>query len=231
MLSMLNKMAAANRVSNLNLFAVEDKVDDSKKFEIEASMTDVKFEAAQDGKFKFSSYNFYDGAAYWSLDSRFSSLENDSTGSDNASAIAQLQADLASETVSRQSADTANSNSITAEISARTTAVQAVQDALDVQEAKQQSDKDATDAAISQEATDRQASVSAEQQRAEAAEAALGLRIDNVIGASQPENLDSLKELVDAYTAADSSLGNSIAAALVRIQALEDKLSELTQDA
>ena len=224
-------MAAANRVSNINLYAVEDKTDNEKKFEIECVNADVKFEAAQDAKFKFANYNFYDGAAYWSLESRFSSLENSTTGSDNAAAIAQLQADLASEAVSRQSADTANSNSISAEISARTSAVQAVQDALDVQEAKQESDKGASNAAISQEVSDRQSAVSAEQARAEAAEAALGVRIDNVIGASQPANLDSLKELMEAYEAADSSLGNSIAAALVRIQALEDKLAELTQDA
>ena len=224
-------MAAANRVSNLNLYALEDKADDTKKFEVETSMTDVKFEAQQSAKFKFSDYSFYDGAAYWDLSSRFAALENDSSGSDNAAAIAQLQADLASEAVSRQSGDTANSNSITAEVSARTTAVQAVQDALDAQEAKQESDKAATNAAISQEITDRQSAVSAEQQRAEAAEQQLGVRIDNVIGAAQPEALDSLKELVDAYTQADSSLGDSIAAALVRIQALEDKMTELTQDA
>ena len=224
-------MAASNRVSNINLYAVEDKNDNDKKFEIEATNADVKFEAAQDAKFKFSSYGFYDGAAYFDLNSRFASLENSTTGSDNAAAIAQLQVDLAAEAVSRQSADTQNSNSITAEVSARTTAVQAVQDALDTQEAKQESDRAASDAAISQEVSDRQSAVSSEQARAEAAEAALGVRIDNVIGASQPEALDSLKELVEAYTAADSSLGDSIAAALVRIQALEDKFDELTADA
>lgn len=224
-------MASSNRVSNLNLFSYEDKADNTKKFEIEASSSDVKFEAEQSGKFKFGSYEFFSGAAYWDLDSRFSSLENDNTGSTNAAAISQLQTDLAAEAVSRQAADTTNSNSISAEVSARATAVQAVQDALDVQEAKQESDRAASDAAISAEAVSRAAADSAEQTRALAAEAALGVRIDNVIGAAQPEALDSLKELVDAYTAADSSLGDSIAAALVRIQALEDKLDELTADA
>ena len=224
-------MAAANRVSNINLYAVEDKTDNEKKFEIECVNADVKFEAAQGAKFKFSAYEFYEGASYFDLGSRFASLENSTTGSDNAAAITQLQTDLAAESVSRQSQDTANANSIAAEVAARTTAVQAVANDLDTQEAKQESDRAASDAAIAQEVTDRQSAVSAEQARAEAAEAALGVRIDNVIGASQPENLDSLKELMEAYEAADSSLGNSISAALVRIQALEDKMSELTQDA
>ena len=223
-------MAGVNRVSNLNLYASEDKTDNDKKFEIETSNSDVKFEAAQSAKFKFSDYSFYTGAAYWDLDSRFASLENSTTGSDNASAIAQLQSDLAAEQVARQSADTSNSNSLTAEVNARTTAVQSVQDALDVQEAKQESDRAASDAAISQEATDRATAVNAEQQRAEAAEAALGVRIDNIISNADPASLDSLSELLTAYQAADSSLGDSIAAALVRVQALEDKLAELTQD-
>ena len=224
-------MAAANRVSNINLYAVEDKNDNDKKFEIECVNADVKFEAAQAGKFKFSSYEFYEGASYFDLGSRFSSLENDTTGSDNAAAITQLQSDLAAEAVSRQSADTQNSNSISAEVSARTTAVQAVQDALDVQEAKQESDRAASDAAIAAEAVSRSAAVSAEQARAEAAEAALGVRIDNVISNADPASLDSLSELLTAYQAADSSLGDSIAAALVRIQALEDQFAELTADA
>ena len=221
---------ASQRSSNLNLYAIEDKSVDANKFDIETTNSDVKFEAAQAMKMKFASYEFYEGATYFDLSSRFSALENDTSGSDNAAAITQLQSDLAAEAVSRQSADTANSNSITAEVSARTTAVQAVQDALDVQEAKQESDRAASDAAIAQEVSDRQTAVSAEQQRAEAAEAALGVRIDNVIGASQPENLDSLAELLTAFQNADSSLSDSIAAALVRLTAVEQQLAALTAE-
>ena len=223
-------MAAANRVSNLNLYSNEDKLDDTKRFSVEVTSSDVQFEGAQAGKFDFESYQFKEGATYFNLASRFSSLETDTTGSDNAAAITQLQADLASETVARTAADTTLTNSISAEVSARATAVQAVQDALDTQEAKQESERASSDAAIAQEAVDRAAGDSAEEARAMAAEAALGLRIDNVISNADPASLDSLSELLTAYQAADSSLGDSIAAALVRIQALEDKIAELTDD-
>ena len=223
-------MAGAARVSNINLYAVEDKLDDSKKFEIEVVNDDVKFECQQAQKFSASSYQFLEGATYFDLGSRFSSLESSTVGADNAAAIAQLQADLAAEAVSRQSGDVANSNSISAEVSARTTAVQAVQDALDVQEAKQESEKDASDAAIAAEAVSRAAGDAAEQARALAAEAALGVRIDNVISNSDPASLDSLSELLTAYQAADTSLGDSITAALARISALEAKVDALTND-
>ena len=221
---------ASVRSSQINLYAVEDKSDNDKKFDIETSNADVKFEAAQAMKMKFASYEFYENSTYFDLGSRFSALESSTVGADNASAIAQLQADLAAEQTSRLSADTANSNSITAEVSARTTAVQAVQNALDVQEAKQESEKTASDAAIAQEVTDRQAAVTAEQQRAEAAESALGVRIDNIISNTDPASLDSLSELLTAFQSADSSLSDSIAAALVRLTAVEDQLAALTAE-
>ena len=221
---------ASSRVSNLNLYAVEDKSDDDKKFDIETSNADVKFEAAQAMKMKFSSYGFYEGASYFDLGSRFSALESSTVGSDNAAAITQLQTDLAAEQVSRQAADTQNANSIAAEISQRATAVQAVQTALDTQEAKQESDKVASNAAISQEVSDRQAAVLQESNRATAAENALGVRIDNIISNSDPASLDSLSELLTAFQNADSSLSDSIAAVLVRLTAVEDKLDALTAE-
>ena len=223
-------MAAANRVSNLNLYSNEDKLDDTKRFSVEVTSSDVQFEGSQAGKFDFESYQFKEGATYFNLASRFSALETDSTGSDNAAAITQLQADLASETVARTAADTTLTNSVSAEVSARASGDQALQQALDTQEAKQESDRAASDAAIAQEAVDRAASVSAEEARAMAAESALSTRIDNVISNADPASLDSLSELLTAYQAADSSLGDSIADAISRIQALEDKISELTDD-
>ena len=223
-------MAAANRVSNLNLYSNEDKLDDTKRFSVEVTSSDVQFEGAQAGKFDFESYQFKEGATYFNLASRFSSLETDTTGSDNAAAITQLQADLASETVARTAADTTLTNSVSAEVSARASGDQALQQALDAQELKQETDRQNSDNLIAQEAVDRAASVSAEEARAMAAESALSTRIDNVISNADPASLDSLSELLTAYQAADSSLGDSIAAALVRIQALEDKISELTDD-
>ena len=64
---------ASARSSQINLYPVEDKSDDQKKFDIETSNADVKFEAPQVMKMKFSSYEFYEGASYFDLGSRFSS--------------------------------------------------------------------------------------------------------------------------------------------------------------
>ena len=226
-------MASTNRSSNINLYSVEDKLDGDYKFEIENTQSDVKFEAgaSQDAKFKFSSYQFHKGASYFDLDVRFSGLENDTTGADNAAAIVVLQAADATEAVARQAADTSNSNATQAEVNARVLAVAVVQGALDAQEAKQETEKDASNAAVAAEEAARITAVAAEAATARAAEVALGVRIDNVLSNTDPANLDSLSELLAAYSAADSSLGNLIAAAVVRIETLEAQILELTQNA
>jgi hypothetical protein len=78
---------------------------------------------------------------------------------------------------------------------------------------------DSVDGKVNQEILDRQAAitaaeslVSAEESRAEAAELALGSRIDSVISNTDPAALDSLSEIVSAFEAADSNLNGAITA-------------------
>ena len=214
------------------MYAKEDPSVDDKKFEIDVSNADVQISGPQDAKFDFGSYKFRktEGAeqVYYDLETRFVALESDSSSATNAAAITQLQADLAAEAVSRQSADTSNSNAITAEVSARTTAVAAVQSALDVQEAKQESDKAAHEAAIAQEVSDRQAAVAAEAASRATDIAGLQSQITNVLGGALAEDLNSLSEIISAYQAGDTTLANQAAGMLSRISALESVVNELT---
>ena len=224
--------SSAQRTSELNLYASEDKSVDDKKVQIDVSNADMKFEGPQDFKADFASYKFkkQEGAdrVYYDLEQRFVALESDSSSATNAAAISQLQSDLAAEAVSRQAADTTNSNAISAEVSARATAVQAVQDALDVQEAKQESDKAAHEAAIAQEVSDRQAAVAAEAATRAADVNGLQSQITAILGGALAEDLNSLSEVISAYTAGDTTLAAQAAGMLARLDTIESILSQLT---
>jgi len=219
-------MAQASRSSDLFLYSSTDKLDDTKRFALDVDDSKVQMSCAQELRFDGSSYQFKDGAAFFDLASRFSSLETDTTGADNAAAITQLQSDLAAESNSRQAADLSNSNAVTAEISARVAAVQAVQDALDDQEAKQESDRAASDAAIAQEATDRAAAVAAEAAARVAAVQGVQNQISSILSNATAGSLDSLSEIVTAFQGADQTLTDSVAALLTRIAACENVLNE-----
>lgn len=221
--------SSAQRSSYISLYSVEDITDASYKVQIENKQAKVKFSGPQALEMDFGSYSFKGpGASEFNLETRFSAIESDSTGADNAAAITQLQSDLAAEAVSRQSADTSNANLITAEVNNRVSAVQGVQDAVDAEAVTARAAESANASAITAEESARIAAVAAEASRASAAEVALGVRIDNVLSNADPAALDSLSELLSAYQAADSSLSDSITAALARIQVLEDQVSELT---
>ena len=223
---------ASSRSSELRLFAAEDKSVDEKKVEIDCTNADLKFEGPQDFKIDFSSYKFKKqegaGREYYDLEQRFVALEADTSSATNAAAIAQLQTDLAAEAVSRQSADTTNANAISAEISARATAVQAVQDALDVQEAKQETDKAAHEAAIAQEVSDRQTAVAAEAAARASDVASLQGQISAILGGALAEDLNSLSEVISSYQSGDTTLANQAAGMLTRLDAIEAVLSQLT---
>ena len=225
-----NKMASTvNRSSFINLYSVEDVADDSFKFQIENKQAKVAISGSAMGEYDFPAYKFkkLDDSVF-DLEDRFVALESATGVADNAAAIAQLQNDLAGEVVNRQSGDVANSNLITAEVSNRTSADQSLQANIDAEAAIARAAEASNLAAIQTEQAERISAVSNENGRALAAEAALGVRIDNLLSNTNAPALDSLAELVTAYESADSSLGNSIVAALARITVFEQRLDELT---
>ena len=222
---------SANRSSYLNLYASEDKTDNDKRIEFAASNADFDVSGAQDVKFDFNSYQFskmVSGAKVsYDLETRFADIENDSSSSNNAAAITQLQADLAAEQTARISADTTNSNNITAEISARATAVQAVQDALDVQESKQVADDAAQSTALAAEIADRQSAVSAEATARASDVAGLQSQITNILSNADPAAIDSLAEILSHLTSEDTTILAAVAAAQSKADANEARLDEL----
>ena len=221
--------STANRSSYINLYSTEDITDNSYKFQIENKQAKVSISGASNIEYDFPAYKFKkQDDSVFDLEVRFNALETDTGVADNASAIAQLQSDLAAEAVSRQSADTSNANLISAEVNNRVTAVDLVQSNLDAEAVIARAAENANTAAIQAEESTRVTAVAGEASRAQAAEAALGVRIDNVLSNADASALDSLSELVTAYQAADSSLGDSIVAALARITTLEERLDELT---
>ena len=221
-------MASNDRSSYINLYSFEDKADDNFKFSIENKQAKLAVSSASPMEFDASSYSFVKATGAFDLDSRFAALEGASGVADNAADITQLQIDLAAEQVARTSGDTSNANSITAEVNARTAAVQGVQDNVDAEASTARAAESANASAISSEESARIAGVAAEAARAQAAEAALGVRIDNVLSNVDPAAQDSLAELLAAYQAADNSLANSITSALARITTLENQIAALT---
>ncbi len=218
----------ANRSSYINVYAKEDKTDNAKRVEFEATNADFTMKGAQDFVADFAKYEFTKADdSVFDLEVRFNALETDSTGATNAAAITALQAADAAEAVTRQAADTANANAIVAETNARVAADAVVQAALDTQEAKQATETAANAAAVTAEASSRAAGDSAENVRALAAEVALGVRIDVLIGAAVPANLDSLREILDHISAEDGALLASINENAAQAAENKERLDEL----
>lgn len=224
----------ANRSCNINLYAAEDKADDDLKVEFECTSADFTVAGAQDLAFDFNAYQFskmVSGAKVsYDLETRFDALESDAVPANNAAAISQLQVDLAAEQNARLSADTANSNSITAETNARVAAVQAVQDALDDQELKQETERAASDAAIAAEATSRTAAISAEATSRASDIAGLQSQISNILSNADASVIDSISELLSHINSEDASLLAAVAAAQAKADECEARLDALTQE-
>ena len=222
---------SANRSSVLNLYASEDKSDNDKRVEFSASNADFDISGAQDLALDFNAYQFskmVSGAKVtYDLETRFDAIESDATGANNAAAISQLQVDLASEQNARISADTSNSNAVTAETNARVAAVQAVQDALDVQEAKQVTDDAAQSTALAAEIADRQTAVSAEASSRASDIAGLQSQISNILSNSDAAALDSLAEVLSHLTSEDTSILAAVATAQALADSNKQRLDEL----
>ena len=221
----------ASKSSYIQLYDDESKHDDY-KFQIEnkqAKLLLKDFKGDRDMEFEAAAYKFKDDAGnLFDLQARFDSVEAEVDALQADTGVATNAAAIAAEIVDRTAADTALQNQITAEVSARASAVQAVQDALDVQEAKQVADDSAQTAALASEASARAAAVTAEENRAVAAEASLQSQITNILSNSDPAALDSLAEIVSHISAEDATLAASIASLQSQVTALQAKVDELT---
>ena len=128
------KTMAASRSSELMLYAAEDKSDNDLKVHFQASSADFVCSGSQDMKFDFGSFQIK-GASdqYFNVQTRFEAAEaqQSSDAGALATSVAANQTAIAQEQVDRAAQDTVLGNQISAEISARATAVQAVQDELD----------------------------------------------------------------------------------------------------
>ena len=226
-------MAAAAKSSYIQLYDEESKHDDY-KFQIENKQAKLLFkdhDQSRDMEFEAGAYKFKFGtdlASTFDLKVRFDDVEADVASLQADQGVANNAANIAQEIVDRTAGDTALQNQITAEINSRTTAVQAVQDALDVQEAKQAQDDVDQASALAAEASSRAAGITAEETRAVAAEAALQSQITNILSNTDPASLDSLSEILSHINSEDATLAASIASLQSQVTALQAKVDELT---
>ena len=135
---------SAAKSAYIQLYDDESKHDDY-KFQIKNVQAKLSFEDAyvdalglgRAMEFKSAGgYSFIHGANMdqsFDLKQRFETVEAEVDALQADTGVATNAAAIAQEVVDRTSGDTALQNQITAEINSRTTAVQAVQDALDVQ--------------------------------------------------------------------------------------------------
>ena len=222
--------------SYIQLYDDESKNDDW-KFHIEnkqAKLVFKDFKGDRDLEFEAGSYKFKFGADLsesFDLKAKFDTVEADISGLQADQGVANNAAAIAAEIVDRTAADTGLQNQITAEVSARATAVQGVQDEVDALEVKQADDDADQSAALAAEASARATAVADEETRALAAEAALQSQITNILSNTDPASLDSLSEILSHITSEDSTLAASIATLQAKVDDLEDKLDELTNSA
>ena len=222
---------ASARSSEILLYASEDKTVDAKKFRCDVKNAECTMTCAQDFKVDCATYQFKVGSGaartYFDMVSRFDAIEGDQASATNATAITALQADLATEVANRTSGDVTNANATTAEVTRATTAEGAVQTNLNTQTAIQEADDVAVRALIAAEVSDRATAVAADAAARAASVATLTANFNNILSNTDAAALDSLTEIITAYTAGDTTLANAAAAMLVRIGALEDAVNEL----
>jgi hypothetical protein len=203
---------SAVRSSYITLYSSADKANNAYKAQIDVDSADVSWSAAQDLQLDFNSYQFKKADdSVFDLETRFGSLEADVVPANNSAAIAALQVDLAAETVSRTSGDTANGNLITAETSARTTSDTALTASIAAEASAARAAEAANGVLITAEETARIAGDAAEQTRAVAVEASLQSQITNILSNADPAVIDSIAELLAHANAADASLLASVA--------------------
>ena len=200
----------------------------SREWQLECKDAAMTFKDSFDRpwKFKASSYKFQDRAGLNEIDLRVKIETGDSERSANATAASVADGKAVAEAVRAAAAEAANAANIAAEINARGVAEAALAGA------------DTTNAATAAAATVTEAAaraaadsaltvaVAAEETRATAAEAANALAISNILGAS-PVILDSLTELVTAYTNMDQDQQDLIVALTADVSEMREQLDQL----
>jgi hypothetical protein len=150
-------------------------------------------------------------AAEGSLDTKVSTETSRATAAElvltqNLSAeVIRATADVNTEESRAIAAELVLTNDLASEVTNRTNDVNAEQSRAEAAELVLTND-------LSAEVVARNADVNAEQSRATAAELALGGRIDFIASNTAPEAIDSLTEIITAYTNMDGNLSNAIVA-------------------
>ena len=225
---------SANRSSYINLYAKEDKSDNDYKVQMEVSQADFALEGQQDFALDFNAYQFSKmvsgSKVVYDLETRFDALESDATGANNASAISQLQLDLAAEVVSRQSGDTTASAARTAMTDARVAGDNALQLELDTEEARAAAAEQVIADDLAQEIVDRTAAIQSEAASRVSDVASLQQQITNVLSNADASVIDSISELLNHVNSEDATMLAQIASLQTDVATLTARLDELTQE-
>ena len=166
----------------------------------------------------------------YDLETRFDALESDATGANNASAISQLQLDLAAEQVSRQSGDTTASAARTAMTDARVAGDNALQLELDTEEARAAAAEQVIADDLAQEIVDRTAAIQSEAASRVSDVASLQQQITNVLSNADASVIDSISELLNHVNSEDATMLAQIASLQTDVATLTARLDELTQE-
>ena len=227
---------AAAKSAFLQLFDNESK-DDSYSFLVSNKQAGVKFEDAFDAgagrpmQFKSQGgYKYYEGAAYYDLGTRFSTIESDvatnaanPVPAQNTQAIADLQ-------VAYQAKDSQIEAAAAAEVSRASTAEAALQASIDSMDTAYKAADVTLQSNIDSEASARASAVTAEETRALAAEASLQSQISNILSNVDPALIDSISELLAHVNSADASLIAQIATLESEVDDLKARLDQLTSE-
>lgn len=154
-------------------------------------------------------------------------LNLDTYKTSNDAAVGALQSALSTEVAQRQGADATQATNLTAESSARQAAD--TQLAADIS-----AEASARAAALTAEAFARASAIASEAATRASAVSTLTsavnvekLRIDSILSGSSID-LDSLKEVVDSFQAADSTLLGTLTALQAQVTTLEARLDSIT---
>lgn len=186
--------------------------------ESEMTLTQTSVGVATDGAYlPRSGSNFLDTAV---------SLKDEST---------KLDVALKAEETARIAADNTLTNNLNSEISSRTSGDASLQSQITAEVGRATSAEQANAANIATNAT----AISDESTRAQTAEAAVNSRVDFIVSNTDPAALDSLTEIVSAFSDADSDLTSLISSNQTDIatnasglaQEITDRVSAVTAEA